>query len=202
LGLENLALPSAGLIALTSLFQLLVRKWWISIILLAIQYVGVFILIGLEWPLEMAVTALIAGWIASAILAMAILSTPTTDIAHPLFYDPMQTLSIIFYLLSAIFMGIMVSSATPTVSQWIPGIGAYQAWGGLILAGLGFLRICFNSYPMSIISGLLTLLSGFEILYAPIENSAYVVGTLAAFTLGLAMVGAYLQIAPSMEENH
>ena len=45
--------------------------------------------------------------------------------------------------------------------------------------------------------GLLTFLSGFEILYAALENSVLVAGLLAAINLGLALVGAYLASAPA-----
>ena len=40
--------------------------------------------------------------------------------------------------------------------------------------------------------GLLTTLSGFELIYAAVENSVLVTGLLAVVTLGLALVGAYL----------
>jgi hypothetical protein len=49
--------------------------------------------------------------------------------------------------------------------------------------------------------GLLTVLSGFEILYAAVESSILITGLLAAVTLGLAVVGAYLLTAPTMEES-
>lgn len=40
--------------------------------------------------------------------------------------------------------------------------------------------------------GLLTTISGFELMYAAVENSVLVAGLLAVVTLGLALVGAYL----------
>jgi hypothetical protein len=40
--------------------------------------------------------------------------------------------------------------------------------------------------------GLLTVLCGFEILYASIENSILVAALLSVINLGLALVGAYL----------
>jgi hypothetical protein len=48
--------------------------------------------------------------------------------------------------------------------------------------------------------GLLTVLSGFEILYAAVETATLVAGLLAAINLGLALVGAYLLAAPSLED--
>jgi hypothetical protein len=49
--------------------------------------------------------------------------------------------------------------------------------------------------------GLLTVLSGFEILYSAVEVSALVTGLLAGVNLGLALVGAYLLLAPTLEEE-
>ena len=36
--------------------------------LLALQYIGVFLLVSVSWPLEIAVVKLVAGWMASAVL--------------------------------------------------------------------------------------------------------------------------------------
>ena len=48
---------------------------------------------------------------------------------------------------------------------------------------------------------LLTALAGFEIIYAAIETSVLVTGLLAGINLGLALVGAYLIISPTMEPS-
>jgi hypothetical protein len=49
--------------------------------------------------------------------------------------------------------------------------------------------------------GLLTVLSGFEIVYSAVETSTLVAGLLAGVTLGIAVVGAYLITALSEEET-
>ena len=198
---DTLSIPAVGLVTLTSLFLLITKDWRRNIGLLGIQYIGVFLLVGIEWPLTIAVTGLIAGWIACAVIGMVILSAPDRIDNYPLFYEPQQRLSSLFYLLAAIFVGLTVISAAPQIIIWIPGIEIEQIWGGLILVGLGLLRLGFSSYPLSVTSGLLTILSGFEILYAPMENSAFTVGLLATVTLVLALIGAYLFIVPTLEEK-
>ena len=55
---------------ITSAGLLIVRDWRWSIILLAIQYFGMFILILQHWPLGMASVKLVAGWMSAAILGM------------------------------------------------------------------------------------------------------------------------------------
>lgn len=65
---------------------------------------------------------------------------------------------------------------------------------------MGLLQLSLTSNPLRVIIGILTSLSGFEILYAAIETSTLVTGLLAVVTLGLALVGAYLLITPTMEK--
>jgi predicted phage tail protein len=63
---------------------------------------------------------------------------------------------------------------------------------------MGILQLGFRTDPLSSVLGLLTFLSGFEILYAAIEQSTLVAGLLAVINLSLALVGAYLILAPQM----
>jgi hypothetical protein len=46
----------------------------------------------------------------------------------------------------------------------------------------------------------MTVLSGFEILYAAVEGSVLVAALLAIINLGLALVGSYLLIAENAQE--
>jgi hypothetical protein len=56
------------------------------------------------------------------------------------------------------------------------------------------------SRGIRVILSLLTLLSGFEILYAVVETSTLVAGLLAVINLGVALVGAYL-LSDDVEEE-
>jgi hypothetical protein len=75
-----------------------------------------------------------------------------------------------------------------------------QVWGGLILIGIGLLHLGLTAQPLRVVLGLLTVLSGFEILYAAVESATLVAGLLAGVNLGLALVGAYLLVSPGLEE--
>jgi hypothetical protein len=70
----------------------------------------------------------------------------------------------------------------------------------MLLIGMGLLKLGFTVQPLQATLGILTALSGFEILYATIERSALLAGLLAGITLGLALAGAYLMMAPHLEE--
>jgi len=67
--------------------------------------------------------------------------------------------------------------------------------------GMGLLHLGLTAQPIRSILGLLTVLAGFEIIYATIETSLLVNAILAAITLSLAFTGAYLRVAPLMERE-
>jgi hypothetical protein len=69
----------------------------------------------------------------------------------------------------------------------------------LILIGIGLLHLGLTAQPLRVVLGLLTVLSGFEILYAAVETATLVAGLLAGVNLGLALVGSYLLTSPSLE---
>ena len=77
----------------------------------------------------------------------------------------------------------------------------YPVLGGIILIGMGLLQIGFTNEPLFISIGLLTITSGFEIIYALIDSSVLVAGLLAIANLGIAMVGVYLLTTPIMEHQ-
>lgn len=105
-------------------------------------------------------------------------------------------------LLTALLVWLTVFSILQTVSNIFPGLSQVQALAGLLLIGMGLIQLGFSNRSFRVILGLLTLLSGFEIIYASIENSALVAGLLASVNLGIALVGAYLLLCPTMQEEN
>lgn len=161
------------------------RDWRWSLGLLAVQYLSVFWMVQAHWPVSMASTKLVTGWMACAVLGIAQLNArgegeqESTWLQGRLFH---------------IFAAGMVLAATFALSSrgvaWL-GLSLPVAWGGLLLIGLGLLHLGITSDPFRVIIGLLTLLSGFEVLYAAIESSTLVTALLAVVNLGLALAGAY-----------
>jgi len=192
-------LPALIIIIFSTVLILISRIWRWVLIGLAIQYIGVFILTALDWSIEMATGKLVAGWIACTVLGIAMveaLSSSTDSWKEAEHFSPSGS---IFRLLTAILVGLVVFSLAPKIVSWIPGISMAQVLGGFILIGMGVIHLGFTIQPLRVVCGLLSVLSGFEILYAAIESSILVAGLLAAITLGLALVGAYLVVSPTME---
>ena len=172
---------------LTSVVILVSLDWRWSIGALGLQYLAAFLLVSLAWPLDLAVIKLVAGWMAASILGLA--RSSLGDINIPALQWPSGRM---FRALAASLVLLAVLSFAPTTVEWIPTVSLNQVWGALLLIGMGLLQVGFSARPFRVVIGILTLLSGFEILYAAVEPSALVAGLLAVITLGIALVGAYL----------
>ena len=202
--LDWLAVPSVVLVAVTAAGILISQTWrWVTALLM-IQYAGIFVLAGISWSLQMALTKLIAGLVAGVILWIALAGIEAKDakgqaIRPPLFPAQVELSGKLFRLIAASLVGLVIVSGSAIIVQWLPGLAREQILGSTILIGLGLLHLGFTSEPFRVVIGLLTVTAGFEIAYAGIEVSALVQGLLAVVTLGLGLVGAYLVLSPTME---
>ena len=190
---ELLVLPVVFLVSLTGIILLVSPDWRVSIAALAAQYFGVFVLVAMSWPLEMAIVKLVTGWMVCAVLALAKTGAPGRYIE-----EQGTIMIVLFRLLAAGLVGLVVASTAPRILVWIPEITIEQLLGGWVLISLGLLHLGLTSSGLRVILGLLTVLAGFEIIYAAVETSVLVAGLLAAVSLGLALVGAYLLVIPSL----
>lgn len=177
----------------TSLFMSRDWRWLLGI--LAAQYLGVFWLTYAHWPIAMAAVKLVTGWMACAALGITQINLrdePVSETAWPQ--------SWLFRIIAAALMGVATLSLAVRASAWL-GMDLSTTWGSILLMGMGLLFLAITGQPLRIVIGLLTLLAGFEILYAAVETSALVAALLAVVNLGLALVGAYLISAAAKEET-
>lgn len=188
----------AGLLFVTgtAILVLTSRRWMTGI--LAVQYIGVFLLVSVSWPLEIAVVKLVAGWMSTAVLFLSYssLSKPVLS-----FEQNPSLPGISFKGFTGLLIGISVYSLVSTAQRWFLGATFQQILAGLLLLGLGLLQLGLSRENLRIIIGLLTVISGFEILYATLEASVLMTGLLAILNIGLAFLGAYLMQASDLEEN-
>lgn len=193
--IPSISLPALVLVFVTSTFLLLARDWRLLITVLALQYVGVFLLVVLSWSVEMAVVKVLTGWMAGAVLGVGVAIFPASWSVEERF-SPSGWL---FRLLAVGLVTLVIVSSAPRIADWLPDVEMEVILGSLVLIGNGLLNVSLTSHPFRVTVGLLTLLSGFEILYAALEVSALVAGLLAGVNLGLALAGAFLIVIPSME---
>ena len=187
---------AAILVLITAVGLVLSRDWRWSLGLLAVQYFGVFWLVLGHWPLGMAVAKLITGWMAAGVLLMTRLAMPADTPEESAW--PQGRL---FRLFACLLIALAAASLVTLVPAWLPGISTAEAFGGLVLVGLGILHLGMTVQPARVITGLLTVLAGFEIMYASVENSLLVAALLSALNLGLALVGSYLMLRPLPAEE-
>jgi len=184
-------------VCMTSIFILISKDWRYCIGSLILQYVGVFLLVYKFWPLEMAIAKMLAGWMAAAILGIAMTYSldAWSDSEKSVKYGS------VFRISAVLLLALTITSLVRTTETWLTISSSPILWGSFILIAIGLLQISLSSHPFRVIIGLLTVLSGFEIIYATVETSTLVAGLLAIVNLGIALVGAYLLIAPTMESN-
>lgn len=195
------------LVTFTALSLLITVQWRISILLLVLQYGGVFLLTRQAWPAAMAAAQLIAGWIACLVLALTLAGLSPAARAYEEYHSDSQAAettfplkpSRLFFVLAAILVAVIIYSRLPDIRQWFPGLTPTAAWGGLILIALGILRLGYVDRAFSTFLGLLTMLSGFDVLYAFVQSSLLLTGLLAGIHLSLALAGAYLLVAARPE---
>lgn len=193
----TLAWIAVLVIVITTTGLLLARDWRWSIILLAVQFLAMFALTLQHWPVGMASVKVVAGWMSAAVLGMT-RSGLTGGEADEEDTRPRGRL---FRLFAAGIVLLIVAVVTPGVDTIMADAGFPVTNGALLLVGMGLLHLGMSTRILRVTMGLMTALSGFEILYSAVEGSVLVAALLAAINLGLALVGAYLMIASNQQET-
>ena len=182
----SLALAAFILLILTSMAILLSRDWRWSLVALAVQYLGIFYFVALNWPFSMAVIKLVVGWMASAALGTTLVGQRNVETGS------ISPVGQVFPFLAGSLVIILVYAFAPQLLKLFPAnSNVILVEGGLTLVMMGLLQLGMTSQPYRVIMGLLTLVGGFEVLYASVEVSILVAGLLAVVNLGLALVGIY-----------
>ncbi|GAB1471926.1 hypothetical protein MASR2M66_28040 [Chloroflexota bacterium] len=191
---EIISWVAVGLILITSTAILISRDWRISLGSLAVQYLAAFWLVTRHLPFAMGSVKLITGWMVIAILGMTRLNQTELESEQDAFYPRGAAFRI---TLMGIVVLITVGAAS-RIEAAIPGLGLPVIAGGLLLIGAGVAHLGVTGDLLRVAIGLLTMLSGFEIIYAAVESAILVTGLLATINLGLGVLGSYLLMAGSI----
>jgi hypothetical protein len=187
------------LILATSGTLLIQRDWRIQLGALALQYLAAFWLITRHLPFAMGSAKLVTGWMVVAALGMTRLGIATINEEENRVFSPRGR------GFPIILMGIVAlvsAGATPRIEAVIPGLGLQVIAGSLLLIGAGLVHLGITADILRVTLGLLTMLTGFEVIYAAVESSILVAGLLAVTNLALGLVGSYLLIADSSTETY
>jgi len=170
-----------------SLILFLNLSWRWNIIALSIQYVGVFWLVLTLWPTGLAAVKLVSGLMSGAIIG----SSASEEIINGKTIQFSSKGEIRFKAVLWFVTLLMVFAIIPKITVWLPIFG-YVLLGSLLLIGIGLLQLSIANETYRIIFGLLTVLSGFEIIYAGLESSVLVAGVLSIITLGISFIGVFI----------
>ena len=194
MNLDQLIIAAVPILMASSLVLLVGVGWRGTQIALSVQYLAVFWLVTSSWPIGMAVVKLVVGLMASAVLATA---QPGMDASRA---TAVPLSGRLFRILAALLTWIVMFSISPAVEN-LAHVSQATSLGSTLLMSMGLLQMGMNRQSARVVIGLLTFLAGFEIVYAAQESSVLVAGLLAIINLSLALVGAYLAAAPTMEQD-
>jgi len=178
---------TALVVSVTGLLLTVFTGRAVRIGLLVIQYSAVAWLAGLSLPLQVAAVKLVAGMIACGILAVS-----ESKQERP----PSQLAGREFGTIFRLFASGLGLVAAFGLSQrnWfeVPDISAEAISGSTVLLTMGLLQLGLSGSAFRVCLGLMTLLSGFEVVYSLIEPSLAVLALIASIHIGLALVASYL----------
>ena len=192
--MQILSILAFVLIVITAMSILVFRDWRIVSGALILQYLGAFALVTQSWPVGMAVVKLIVGWMATAAISLTYYRRENAS----LFAETPS--SFIFRGLIGLLVILTVFIAAPSLqAAMFPALDLLVLQGGLLLIGLSLMQLGTTQDPFLTIVGLLSLLSGFEVIYAELELSTLLTGLLAIVNLGLSLVGVYFIVKVNEE---
>lgn len=164
--------------------------------LLAIQYAAVAWLTGLSLPLQVAAVKLVAGMIACGILAVS-----ESKQERPLSQAVGREFGTTFRLFAS-GLGLVAAFGLGQRNWFeVPDISEEAILGSTVLLTMGLLQLGLSGSPFRVCLGLMTLLSGFEVVYSLIEPSLAVLALIASIHIGLALVASYLGLVGATPED-
>jgi len=182
-----------------ALINLVRRQWLVNMGALALQYGMVFLLLITFRNPSLGIIKLLVGLMVTLVLYLTLVSLGTLQ---PLQYIFRFSLGEIFRGLAGIFMIIAVTLFTPGLrTEVFPLTSLPVLTASLGLVILGLLQLGMITEPLYVIIGLLTFLSGLELLYGSMEFSTVLEALFAAVNLGLALVGAYIIVKDEEPET-
>ncbi|MFV1859736.1 MAG: hypothetical protein ACC647_10370 [Anaerolineales bacterium] len=173
------------LVAATAFALIIVERPGFQIGILAVQYAAVAWLTALALPPQVAAVKVVAGMIASGVLALTVAgSRPAAESGAGRAF---RVIAAILILAAAIGIG---------QTNWmrVPDIRPEAIMAAAILMSMGLLQLGLFRGALRVVIGLITLLSGFEIAYSVIEPALAILALLASVHIGLAMVVSYVTL--------
>jgi hypothetical protein len=99
-----------------------------------------------------------------------------------------------FRLIAVLLVAVAVWYMVTEGNYTFPGVPVSISLAGYLLMALGLLNLGLTEEPMNAGMGLLTLMTGFDVIYASVEPSRAVVALVAAMHFGVTLGVSYLAV--------
>lgn len=187
MSLEQFSPGLVFLLMAAGLFILMVQNFRLALAALAAQYLLVFLLVTSVLPSSLALVKLVVGWMITALFISEV---------RLIGKEWENRIALSGNLLRGgilLFLWVVVYLALPLIQTWIP-VDRTVLLGGMILISCGLIQVGLSNQVLRISIGLLTLFSGFEVVYAALEPSVLVSGLLVLVNIGIGLAALFLVI--------
>ncbi len=178
------------LLSTVSLFVLPKLRWVLAA--LAIQYFFAFWLTAAVMPLGLALIKLVVG------LMIVALFVSVLPLAEKHWNPEVFGSGVLLKTGVTIIVWIALLVTMPKAQAWFPLPLSILTGAMLLIAG-GMLQVGLNNHIVRVCFGLLTFLSGFEMIYGAIEPSVLVTALFAVINTGIGLVGFTLTLRQEEE---
>ena len=192
------AMPAAAGILITAGLLVVSRDWRLNVTALTLQYFFVVLLLTRLIRLEVAAVKGLTGWMICMVFYLterraSVLEPSVAENGERASRRWVMSARASFCLLAGLLVS--VASYTAALRFPLPEVPPDITLACYLLVGLGLLLIGLSEAPMQVGLGLLTFLSGFDLLYVALEPSLAVAGLLGAVSFLIALATAYLRAA-------
>ena len=181
-----------------ALLNLVRRQWSLNLIALFVQFICLFPVLLKVLPLQLALIHPFTGLMVTLILYLTLVGVggiKSIDLRRPL------TSGEIFRGLAGFFLIATLRAFLPHFQEAVfPMASSNHLFLSLGLILIGLLQLGTIREPFYLAIGVLTFLSGFELLYSELEFSYLLEALLVAVNLLLAIVGAFFIVKNAESE--
>jgi len=194
--------PSLVLLIVSAGFVVLVRNWRLVLPVMVLQYVAVGLLLARLFDPIAALFKPMAGSITLIVLSLAaqraddVRAERGESVARERLARPNWQRLPAQLLLRAVTMALVLTAAFGAAVRFpLPGGTRELNLGAYMLIGCGLILMATAYESLNVGTGILMLVSGFELAYVPLELSVGVSALLALTTLLIGLAIAYLILA-------
>jgi hypothetical protein len=202
--------PAMVGLVLASVTIFLASDWRLSLTGLLVQYVLVGVALTRVVQAELAIVRILVGVLAVSILYLSarhvqeVKGSETVEKAESRFLGlrvgwgagplglPLRLLAIVLVALAVLRFFDDYRMLLPVLDSGEPAVPLDIAFIAFWLGGMGLVGLVLSGDPLRVAPALLTILAGFDLVYASLESSPAVIGYWGALTLLAVLAFAYL----------